>query len=178
MSRIALVKSGDRVAGLRRAIELLGVNPVRGNRVLLKPNFNSGDEAPGSTHPDVLRTLLVQLGDMGARAITVADRSGMGDTRSVMRQKGVFDLAEELGFTALALNELEEKDWIVRQSKGIFSINRGRLRQHSTTHPAEVGRPVSQSSRPVGVPDGYPPPDRKHTCRNSPPVSWRWPRAS
>jgi len=117
MARIALVKTGDRAEGVRRALDLLGLNPVRGQRVLLKPNFNSADPAPGSTHPDVLRALIVRLNDMGARAITVADRSGMGDTRAVMRQIGVFDLAQELEFTVVVLDELAEQDWVVRQSQ-------------------------------------------------------------
>jgi uncharacterized protein (DUF362 family) len=116
-TKIALVKTGDRADGVRRAIDLLGVNPVRGNHVLLKPNFNSADAAPGSTHPDVLRSLVVRLNDMGARAISLADRSGMGDTRAVMRQQGVFDLATELGFATVVLDELAERDWVIRESK-------------------------------------------------------------
>jgi uncharacterized protein (DUF362 family) len=117
MPNIALVKTGDRADGARRAIELLGLNPVRGQRVLLKPNLNSAGGAPGSTHPDILRALVVKLNDMGAQAVTVADRSGMGDTRTVMQRKGVFDLADELGFTAVVLDELEERDWVIRQSR-------------------------------------------------------------
>jgi len=124
LARIALVKTADRAEGVRRALELLGINPVRGNRVLLKPNFNSADAAPGSTHADVLRTLVVQLTDMGARGITVADRSGMGDTGAVMRDKGVYALADELGFETVAFDDLEDKDWVERQS-GDFHWARG-----------------------------------------------------
>jgi uncharacterized protein (DUF362 family) len=109
---------------VRHAIELLGINPARGNRVLLKPNLNSADAAPGSTHPEVLRTLVTELYNMGAQTITLADRSGMGDTRTVMQQTGVIDLAQELGFTPLVLDELPEKDWIVRQA-GDFHWSRG-----------------------------------------------------
>ncbi len=54
LGTVALVKTADRAEGVRRAVELLGVNPVRGRNVLLKPNFNSADPAPGSTHPDTL----------------------------------------------------------------------------------------------------------------------------
>jgi uncharacterized protein (DUF362 family) len=115
VSRVALVNTGDRAAGVRRAMELLGTNPAHGNRVLLKPNFNSADEAPGSTHPDVLRTLVTELGNMGARSVTVADRSGMGNTRAVMQQIGVFDLAEELGFDAVVFDELGEAEWVIWQ---------------------------------------------------------------
>jgi len=116
MATIALVKTQDRADGVRRAIELLRANGMRGDHVLLKPNFNSADEAPGSTHADVLRALAVELSNAGARSITVADRSGMGDTRAVMQRKGVFDLAEELGLNTIVFDELAETDWVVQQS--------------------------------------------------------------
>jgi len=114
-SKVAFVKTGDRPEGVRRAIDLLGINPVEGKTVFLKPNFNSAHQAPGSTHPDVLRALVLQLGEMGASRITVGDRSGMGSTREVMREIGVFELAEELGFDVINFDELGAEDWeIVR----------------------------------------------------------------
>jgi uncharacterized protein (DUF362 family) len=116
LAKIALVKTGDRAEGVRRAIELLHLDTVRGKRVFLKPNFNSADPAPGSTHPAVLRALLLALNEMGTGPITVGDRSGMGDTRSVMDQKGVFALAAELGFDVMVFDELVEADWVIRQS--------------------------------------------------------------
>jgi len=112
-ARVAFVKTSDRAAGVRRALALLGVDPARGNRVLLKPNFNSADPAPGSTHDDVLRTLIQELWEMGARSITVADRSGMGDTRRVMEQKGIFGMADELGFDTLVFDDLDDKGWVL-----------------------------------------------------------------
>jgi uncharacterized protein (DUF362 family) len=120
MATIALVKTQDRADGVKRALELLDINPVSGSDVLLKPNFNSADEAPGSTHSDVLRTLLTELENMGAKAITVGDRSGMGNTRRVMRQKGVFDLTDELGFSTVVFDELEESDWALQQSSDYY----------------------------------------------------------
>jgi uncharacterized protein (DUF362 family) len=119
MARVAFVKTRDRAEGVRRALDLLGLDPVRGKSVLLKPNFNSADPAPGSTHDAVLRTLIDELWTMGARAITLADRSGMGDTRRTMQQKEIFTLAGELGFETMVLDELEEKEWVmVRPPEG------------------------------------------------------------
>jgi uncharacterized protein (DUF362 family) len=112
-SGVAFVKTEDRVEGVRRAIELLGINPVEGKRVFLKPNFNSSDPAPGSTHPELLRSLVVRLKVMGAEAITVGDRSGMGDTRRVMEAIGVFELAQELGFETMVFDELTADDWVM-----------------------------------------------------------------
>jgi uncharacterized protein (DUF362 family) len=116
VATIALVKTMDRVWGVQRSIDLLGLNPVRGNRVLLKPNYNSADAAPASTHPDILRALVMEMNEMGARSITVGERSGMGDTRAVLEQTGVFTLADELGFDTVVFDELDEKSWIVQQS--------------------------------------------------------------
>jgi uncharacterized protein (DUF362 family) len=112
---VAFVKTRDRAEGVRRALKLLEMNPVQGKQVLLKPNFNSSDPAPGSTHDDVLRALVGDLWAMGARSIIVADRSGMADTRRAMEQKGVFTLAQELEFETLILDELEETDWVMVQ---------------------------------------------------------------
>lgn len=116
MTQIALIKTTDRAEGVRRAMELLNTNPARGEHVFLKPNFNSADPSPGSTHPDTLRALTVGLLNMGARSITVGDRSGMGDTNAVMRQLGVYDLAGELGLETYVFDDLDETDWIIRRS--------------------------------------------------------------
>lgn len=116
VATIALVKTTNRADGVHRAIELLGHNPIRGNRVLLKPNYNSADPAPASTHPDILRSLVMEMNEMGARSITIGERSGMGDTRAVLEQTGVFSLANEFGLDTAVFDELEEADWIVRES--------------------------------------------------------------
>ena len=46
-ARVALVRTSDRAAGVRRAIQLLGYTPRPGVSVFLKPNLNSADAAPG-----------------------------------------------------------------------------------------------------------------------------------
>ena len=112
---VALVKTQDRAEGVRRVIELLGCNPVNGKTVFLKPNFNSADPAPGSTHNTTLEALVDTLWTMGATSITVGDRSGMGNTRRVMEEKGIFAMAKRLGFDVVALDELSREQWEVVQ---------------------------------------------------------------
>lgn len=111
LARVALVKTDSRAEGVRRSIQLLGVNPVSGKSVFLKPNFNSADPTPGSTHNDTLEALVETLREMGATAITVGDRAGMGNTRQVMEEKGVFDIAKRLRFEAVVLEELPADEW-------------------------------------------------------------------
>ena len=116
---IAFVRTRDRQEGVRRAISLLGENTVSGKKVFLKPNFNSDDPAPASTHPDTLRAMVASLQEMGAGSITVADRSGMGDTRRVMENLGIFDLGNELGFDTLVFDELTDADdWVLIKNDG------------------------------------------------------------
>ena len=112
-TKVVLVHSRDRSDGVRRAISLLQSNPVRGKAVVLKPNFNSADATPGSTHIDTLRALVLTLKEMGAARITLAERSGPGEpTRVVMEKKGVFKLAQELGFNVVSLEELDPTGWV------------------------------------------------------------------
>ena len=115
LGRVALVKTDDRAQGVRRALDLLGVNPTQGKRVLLKPNCNTADPAPASTHPDVLRALAEWLWDSGAASITVGDRSGMGDTRQVMERIGILDLAAEFGLGTVVFDELGADGWVLQQ---------------------------------------------------------------
>jgi uncharacterized protein (DUF362 family) len=118
MTQVAIVKTQDRAAGVEQALDLLGFGPLRGQTVFLKPNFNSADPFPGSTHNDTLAALVRRLQARGAGPITVGDRSGMGETRRVMERKGIPDLAEELGFEALILDDLDATGWERMQPPG------------------------------------------------------------
>ena len=118
MAQVAFVKTQDRKAGINKALDLLEINSMQGQDLFLKPNFNSADAPPGSTHNDTLSALVRTLQAMGADRITVGDRSGMGDTRSVMKQKGVFRLADELGFDVVVFDELDASGWEMMQVEG------------------------------------------------------------
>ena len=123
-SLVALVKTRNRSEGVTQALALLGANPVNSNRILLKPNFNSADPSPGSTHLDILRSLVNNLTYLGASHITVGDRSGMGNTDLVMDQLGIFDLSKELGFDTVVFDDLAAADW-VHQSDSDFHWSAG-----------------------------------------------------
>ena len=111
MAQVSFVMTSDRSEGVQKAIDLLGINPVDGKSVFLKPNFNSSDPAPGSTHPDVLRTTIGKLREMGAKEISLGDRSGMGRTQRVMEAIGVYDMGSELGFEVIDLGTLGTSEW-------------------------------------------------------------------
>ncbi|MGH9637253.1 MAG: DUF362 domain-containing protein [Candidatus Angelobacter sp.] len=111
ISHVAFVKTTDRAAGVKRAIELLGMEKFRGKDLFIKPNFNSSDPTPGSTSEDTLVALLRQLKAMGAGPLTLGDRSGMGDTREVMSKKSAFQMGKELGAKVVVFDEFASDDW-------------------------------------------------------------------
>jgi len=111
MSRVVLVKTDDRIAGTRKALDLLQPDGIAGKTVFLKPNYNTADPAPAATDSALLEALIQELQNAKAGKITIGDRSGMADTRQAMTSKGVFRLAEKYGLTAIVLDELQRQDW-------------------------------------------------------------------
>jgi uncharacterized protein (DUF362 family) len=117
-ARVAFVRTRDRAAGVRRALEMLELDSARGKDLFLKPNFNSHHDSPGSTHNDTLAALVQHFRAMGAGRITVGDRSGMGDTRGVMERKSTFRMGDELGFDTVVFDELDESGWLIVNPPG------------------------------------------------------------
>lgn len=111
-TKISLVKTSDRESGIKKVIELLRINPVKGKDVLLKPNFNTADPFPGSTHNDTLTHLILHLKKMGAKSITIGERSGPPDTHSVLNEKGIYNLCNKLGVGLINFEELPSDGWI------------------------------------------------------------------
>lgn len=117
-TRVVVVRAEEHRDGASRALRLLAADGVGHRHVVLKPNFNSADPFPGSTHGDTLAALVEWLGAAGAGRVTVADRSGMGVTREVMEAKGVFAQGRKLGFSAVALDELPPSGWVAHRLAG------------------------------------------------------------
>lgn len=109
---VALVKTQDRAAGISAALRLIDFPSPRGKKVVIKPNFNTADPTPGSTHNDTLRRLVVEMKERGAAGVTVGERSGPPPTKSVLEAKGIPALAEELGFEVVNFEDLPPEGWV------------------------------------------------------------------
>jgi uncharacterized protein (DUF362 family) len=113
---VAKVKTGGDIrADIERAIALLGsLEEVidRGDKVLLKPNFNSQDPYPGSTDLVFLRAVIELLLEAGAK-VTIGESSGgiWRPTRKVFRKVGVFELACDVGVELIAFDDKPD-DWV------------------------------------------------------------------
>ena len=111
-SEVFLVGSSDREAAVRSLVSQTDLAGFFGKSVALKANFNSADPFPASTHPDTLGAIVNVLKAAGAEKVTVAERSGMGDTRETLEQLGIFDLSKQLGFKVVVLDEEPKEDWV------------------------------------------------------------------
>ena len=70
---ISLVKTEDRKNGVVEALSMLDIPSMKGKKVFLKPNFNTADPAPGSTHNDILSTLVKEIKERDAHSVTRVD---------------------------------------------------------------------------------------------------------
>ena len=111
MAQVSVMHTTQRSAGVRGAIAALNHNPVKNKDVLIKPNFNTADPAPGSTHNDTLVALVDQLWEMGAASISLGERS-YSPTRQVMANKKVLPLLEERQVTVIDFDDLPASDWV------------------------------------------------------------------
>jgi len=109
---VFLLKTRDRDFGVKKLLGKFGQRAFSGKTVALKANFNSADPFPASTHPDTLRTIVLALKKAGATGIILAERSGMGATRRVLDELGIFELGEKLGFDVVVIDELRKADWV------------------------------------------------------------------
>jgi len=116
MSLVSLVKTDDRKNGVRTSLRTLQVNPVNGKDVLIKPNFNTADITPGSTHNDTLVALVEEIWEMGAKTICLGERS-YPPTREVMEKKGIFPILDKLNVKVIDFDDLDKKDWVLFKPK-------------------------------------------------------------
>ncbi|MEX1347404.1 MAG: DUF362 domain-containing protein [Desulfobacterales bacterium] len=110
-SKVSFVNTEDRKSGVASSIQALNINPVKNKNVLIKPNFNTSDPTPGSTHHDTLVALVEEIWKMGAKTVRLGERS-YPLTRDVMAQKGVIPLMEKLDVNIVDFDDLAQKDWI------------------------------------------------------------------
>ncbi len=112
VGEVFLVKTSNRLAGIDSLLDQFDMDGYSEKSVALKANYNSADPFPASTHPCTLEALVRGLRNAGVSDLVLAERSGMGNTRTVLEQTGVFDLSERLGFRIEVLDEVDKEDWV------------------------------------------------------------------
>lgn len=116
-SPVTLVNTDDRKEGVTASVKALRINPAQNKDVLIKPNFNTADVTPGSTHNDTLVALVEELWGMGAKSISLGERS-YPPTHQVMEQKGILPLMKDLNVKIIDFDTMPKKDWIHIKGEG------------------------------------------------------------
>jgi len=117
-AEVFLIKTSDRDIGVKTLMNQFNLSQFTGKKVAIKANYNSADPFPASTHLDTLRAIVEVLKRAGASQVTLAERSGMGNTDEVLDEMGVYDLAEKLGFETVVLDELAKEEWLKIDQEG------------------------------------------------------------
>jgi uncharacterized protein (DUF362 family) len=113
---VSLVKTDNRKNGVKTSLRTLKINPVKGKNVLIKPNFNTADITPGSTHNDTLVALIEEIWEMGAKSISLGERS-YPPTREVMEKKGILPILDKWNVKVIDFDDLNNKDWVLFKPK-------------------------------------------------------------
>jgi uncharacterized protein (DUF362 family) len=115
-SQVLLADASDRAEGMQKLLE--GFDLHTEGTIALKANYNSDDPFPATTHPETLRVLAEHL-KKNSHSLIMAERSGMGNTPSVLKNRGVLDLSHKLGFKLINLDSVGQDDWYDVQAEGL-----------------------------------------------------------
>ena len=118
-SKVFLVSTSDRKLGARRCLDYIGVLDYSGKQVYVKPNFNTADPAPGSTHNDTLDVLLAAVRSANPKKIILGERSGPAQVADVFKQKGIAALCKKYEAEFLNLEELPAEKWVKIEREGL-----------------------------------------------------------
>lgn len=116
-SKVFLIDASNRPDNIERL--LLEFDLATNGVIALKANYNSDDPFPGTTHPETLEILVEELKALGPGEIIMAERSGMGYTPEVLRNRGVLELSRSLGFKLINLDSLGIEGWEDISSEGL-----------------------------------------------------------
>jgi len=117
-AEVYLIKTPNRDVGVRKLLTQIDLDDYAEKTIALKANFNSADPFPASTHLETLKSLVESLKKSRVSNLILAERSGMGSTRTVLQQMGVFDLSNELGFKIVVLDEENNDSWVKIDANG------------------------------------------------------------
>ncbi|MEM3010404.1 MAG: DUF362 domain-containing protein [Candidatus Bathyarchaeia archaeon] len=109
-----VVASANLKESVEKAVDLIGgFNKVisRGDKVIVKPNFNSDDPFPASSDPKFVKAVIGLLYEAGASKVTIIESSGMPwlPTRNVMEKMGMLKAAEECNAEVIIL---DNREWV------------------------------------------------------------------
>lgn len=114
--------TSDLKESVKKAVQLIGgfgkiISP--GDKVIVKPNFNSDDTFPASSDPEFVKAAVSILYETGASKVTIIESSGLPwlPTRRVMEKMGMVKAAEECN---AELRVLDDREWVDLEIEGKY----------------------------------------------------------
>jgi uncharacterized protein (DUF362 family) len=99
------------VGGFQRLVE-------PGDKILVKPNFNTSDPPPASSDPLFVKAIIELLYEHGAAEVVLGESSMFRlSTWETLRQAGMLRAAEEAGARVVAF---EDEEWVTVQTAGQY----------------------------------------------------------
>jgi len=94
-----ILRSVDLIGGFEKIVK-------KGDEILLKPNFNTGDAPPGSSDPDFVKAVIELLYEHGASKVVLGESSMLSlCTRKVLEDTDMLHKAEEAGAEVVPFDE-------------------------------------------------------------------------
>ena len=107
----SVLKTVDLIGGFGKVVE-------KGDEVLLKPNFNTGDAPPGSSDPDFVKAVIELLYEHGAGKVVVGESAMLSlSTRKVFEKTGMTCKAKEAG---AEVTFFDEGKWVKVSTGGKY----------------------------------------------------------
>ncbi len=110
-AEVYVIDASDRSHAIETLWHEVNLPLFTGKGVAVKANFNSDDPFPATTHPDTLEAIFGLALDAGARTIRLGERSGMGKTRAVLKNRGAAGVAARVGADVVTLDDLPREGW-------------------------------------------------------------------
>ena len=121
VSKVAVADERDLKGNILKTVDLLGgFGKVveKGDEILLKPNFNTGDAPPGSSDPDFVKAVIELLYERGASKVILGESSMFSlSTRKVLEDTSMLSKAEEAG---AEVAPFEEGKWVKVSTGGKY----------------------------------------------------------
>jgi uncharacterized protein (DUF362 family) len=107
---------------VEKAVELIGgfrKIVSSGDRVIVKPNFNSDDPFPASSDPEFVAAVVSLLYEAGASKVSIIESSGLPwlPTQRVMEKMGMVKAAEKCNADLLVL---DDREWVDVEIEGKY----------------------------------------------------------
>jgi len=112
--------SFDLKESVKKSVDLIGsLEKVvsSGDKVIVKPNFNSDDPFPASSDPEFVKAAVSLLYEAGASQVIIIESSGIRwlPTRNVLDRTGMLKAAEKCG---AEVRILDDRAWIDTEIQG------------------------------------------------------------